>query len=473
MNYALELSLKLEKHLETLLGPNGRSGTRMSMGMESVLTVDARGTEAEDEMYLEDKALLMAVEEVHEAASKRDGFRPMAANGRSIRIGEFILLVDSDTIVPEDCLRDAAREMTECPAVAIIQHESDVMQVAHHYFENAMAYFTRRINRCISISCANGEVAPFVGHNAFLRWKSLQDAAFIDKADGREKIWSENNVSEDFDMAMRLQEKGYIIRWSTYSKGDFKEGVSLTINDELNRWQKYAYGCSELLFNPLVQWWRKGPINAQIHRFMWCNAPIHYKISMLSYMFSYYGIAASITIGIINYVLLGFQFPVDAFYLHSFEIWLATVVVFFGSGTLGYTLLEYRLGHKELAWAFLENIKWIPFFFFFFGGLSIPLSIAILAHLFSYNITWGATVKEVERSNFFKEVPMIARRFWFSLTASIIILAGMIIASTSLVPEAWRVDGSAWAVILPLAISGGCHILFPIVLNPWLMIFSY
>jgi hypothetical protein len=62
----------------------------------------------------------------------------------------------------------------------------DVMQVAHHYFENAMAYFTKRINRCISIStyfevlavddtdhvntmdlaCANGEVAPFVGHNA-------------------------------------------------------------------------------------------------------------------------------------------------------------------------------------------------------------------------------------------------------------------------------------------------------------------
>jgi hypothetical protein len=52
------------------------------------------------------------------------------------------------------------------------------------------------------------------------------------------------------------------------------------------------------------------------------------------------GIAASITIGIINYVLLGFQFPVDAFYMHSFEIWLATTVVFFGGGNVGYTLLE-------------------------------------------------------------------------------------------------------------------------------------
>jgi Glycosyl transferase family group 2 len=82
----------------------------------------------------------------------------------------------------------------------------DVMQVAHHYFENGIAHFTRRINKCISMACANGEVAPFVGHNAFLRWSALQDAAFNDPGDNnRKKIWSETNVSEDFDMALRLQ----------------------------------------------------------------------------------------------------------------------------------------------------------------------------------------------------------------------------------------------------------------------------
>ena len=32
------------------------------------------------------------------------------------------------------------------------------------------------------------------------------------------------------------------MRWATYSEGGFKEGVSLTVDDELNRWQKYAYG---------------------------------------------------------------------------------------------------------------------------------------------------------------------------------------------------------------------------------------
>jgi len=55
------------------------------------------------------------------------------------------------------------------------------------------------------MGCANGEVAPFVGHNAFLKWSAIQDAAFVDPADGITKIWSETNVSEDFDMALRLQ----------------------------------------------------------------------------------------------------------------------------------------------------------------------------------------------------------------------------------------------------------------------------
>ena len=55
------------------------------------------------------------------------------------------------------------------------------------------------------MACANGEVALFVGHNAFLRWLALQDVQFVDPDDGVSKIWSEDNVSEDFNMALRLQ----------------------------------------------------------------------------------------------------------------------------------------------------------------------------------------------------------------------------------------------------------------------------
>ncbi|KAI0728334.1 glycosyl transferase family group 2-domain-containing protein [Fomitopsis betulina] len=455
MNYGLALSLKLEKHLLALEEEAAERSADYVEGEES----------------LEDRAMNLAVEEIYEESGRR--WRPWACNGKSLRVGEIILIVDSDTIVPEDCLRDAARELYECPEVAIIQHESDVMQVAHHYFENGIAHFTRRINKCISMGCAGGEVAPFVGHNAFLRWSALQDAAFVDPDDGVKKIWSEANVSEDFDMALRLQLKGYIIRWSTYSEGGFKEGVSLTCDDELNRWQKYAYGCNELIFNPLVDWWHMAPITKQLRIFVWSAAPVHYKISMLAYMFSYYGLAGAAILSTLNYLLLGWGLPVDGFYLHSFEIWLACTVVFPGAGNVGFTLLEYRLGQRSILDSLVENLTWVPFFFFFFGGLSIHLSQALLAHLFSYNIQWGATKKEVERSNFWLEVPKILKRFWIALVICTLLIAMMIVLATPVIPVGWQIQAWDWAVILPLAVTAGCHLLYPIVLNPWFMIFSY
>jgi cellulose synthase/poly-beta-1,6-N-acetylglucosamine synthase-like glycosyltransferase len=466
MNFGLDVCLKLEACLKTLV-------ERETQG-SSTSSASSTGGElrVKDERSLEERALEMALEMVYEESGNK--VKGWAANAKSLRIGEIILICDSDTIVPEDCFRDAARELAECPEVAIIQHESDVMQVSFNFFENGIAHFTRRINKCISMACANGEVAPFVGHNAFLRWSAIQDAAFIDVADNKRKMWSEANVSEDFDMALRLQMRGYIIRWASYSNGGFKEGVSLTVDDELNRWQKYSYGCNELIFNPLIRWWRLGPITKQLRIFLWSDAPVHYKISMMAYMFSYYGIAVSAALSVVNYLILGFALDIDGYYMHSFEIFLACTVVFPGAGNFAVTLLEYRLGQRDLISAALENITWIPFFFFFFGGLSIHLSTALLAHLFSYDITWGATKKEVERSNFFIEVPRIWKRFWPVLTLCTACAVGMVILSLeSVVGSGWAIYGWEWAVILPLAVVLGSHILFPIVLNPWLMIFSY
>ena len=41
-------------------------------------------------------------------------------------------------------------------------------------------------------------------------------------------------------------------------------------------------GCNEIIFNPLIKWWRYGPISRQLRTFVWSNAPIHYKIGMMS-----------------------------------------------------------------------------------------------------------------------------------------------------------------------------------------------
>jgi len=42
-----------------------------------------------------------------------------------------------------------------------------------------------------------------------------------------------------------------------------------------------------------------------------------------------------------------------------------------------------------------------------------------------------------------------------------------------MIPAEWKIPYTVWSVIVPLAIVVGSHILYPIVLNPYLMVFSY
>lgn len=130
--------------------------------------------------------------------------------------------------------------MELCPEVGILQFSSGVMQVVQTYFENGITFFTNLIYTAIKYGVSNGDVAPFVGHNAILRWSAVQDIAFMDK-DNVEHFWSESHVSEDFDIALRMQVNGFIVRLAVWAGEGFKEGVSLTVYDELARWEKYAY----------------------------------------------------------------------------------------------------------------------------------------------------------------------------------------------------------------------------------------
>lgn len=123
------------------------------------------------------------------------------------------------------------------PEVAIVQHSTGVMQVVQDYFENGITFFTNMVYTAIRFSIGSGEVAPFVGHNAFIRWAAVQDVGVVEE-DGFIAYWSESHVSEDFDIALRMQIKGSTVRVASYHGDGFKEGVSLTIYDEIARWQK-------------------------------------------------------------------------------------------------------------------------------------------------------------------------------------------------------------------------------------------
>ena len=275
-------------------------------------------------------------------------------------------------------------------AVAIIQFSSGVMNVTTSFFEQGITFFTNLVYTAIQFAVANGDVAPFVGHNAILRWSALQDIAY--QEEGTEKWWAETTVSEDFDMALRLQSKGYDLRFSTYFGRGFEEGVSLTVYDELARWEKYAYGCSELIFQPFQYWFTRGPVTPLFRRFFFSNMPVMAKITIMSYIGTYYAIASSWILTTANYFLIGwFNGYLDHYYVDSFKIFFSIVVVFQALGIVSLAVLRYRVEGRSLIGAFFENLKWLPLLTIFLGGISLHVCQAICCHMCSIDMSWGAT----------------------------------------------------------------------------------
>lgn len=106
MNYSLMISNQIEEKLQAVQRHQGWSIVEEALAYEQALT---------------------QVLEEQEGRAWADG---------NVRIGDYILIIDSDTRVPKDCLLDAVSEMESSPEVAILQFTSGVMQVTTSFFEN-------------------------------------------------------------------------------------------------------------------------------------------------------------------------------------------------------------------------------------------------------------------------------------------------------------------------------------------------
>jgi hypothetical protein len=291
--------------------------------------------------------------------------------------------------------------------------------------------------------------------------------------DNYEKFWSESHVSEDFDMSLRLQVNGYIIRLAAWAGDGFKEGVSLTVYDELARWEKYAYGCNELLFYPIRLWPVRGPFTPLFRKFLFSNIRFTSKVTIISYIGTYYAIGAAWIMTSANYFAIGwFNGYLEQYYVDSWKVWFSIIIVFNGLGNIALAVMRYRIGERSLLQALFENFKWTFMLAIFLGGLSLHVSQALLAHMFEIDMTWGATAKEAEFSNFFIEVPKVLKKFKFSIAFAVISIAGMVImAYAQFVPYDWRITD--FVAILPMATVSASHLLLPLALNPALMTFSW
>jgi hypothetical protein len=106
---------------------NMNYGMSVSRRVEEKLDEVSRGEDWDDSKELEVyKSALQAVLEEDEGRTMAEG---------NIRIGDYILLIDCDTRVPEDCFLNGVSEMEQAPQVAIIQFTSGVLNVTTSFFE--------------------------------------------------------------------------------------------------------------------------------------------------------------------------------------------------------------------------------------------------------------------------------------------------------------------------------------------------
>lgn len=172
-------------------------------------------------------------------------------------------------------------------------------------------------------------------------------------------------------------------------------------------------------------------------------------------------------------VLERYAFPISASlqtWLTVYPVLLSLIVVFSLLGNVTLAIIRSRLSEKSLWSALVENFKWMPMMAIFFGGVSFHLSLALLSHMFSIKMEWGATAKEKVDSNFFKEIPKIFKSFKWMYAILIPLIGGMIYLG-NFAPRGWEIKEVS--AVVPMAVTLSLHALLPLLLNPSLMIFNY
>ncbi|KAJ9474297.1 Glyco_trans_2-like domain-containing protein [Pseudozyma hubeiensis] len=451
LNFTYTLSLRLEKVIGEVTAARQQSRPAAQHNDES-----ASLSQIEDE---EESIYAEALQRVLDESNGR------AWAAGNIRMGDYILLIDSDTRVPENCLMQAAAEMERSPDVGALQHCSGITYVQHHYFERLLGYFVGVFtNFTISWVCSNGAMAPLMGHNVFLRWTALQQVADKKLLQEERQIFSSQHVSEDYELAMRLQMAGYCVRWATYSNQEFREGVSLNPSDEKARWQKYAFGACEILFNPFVRWY-KGPFTGLFWRFMWSrNVHTAGKLGMLSYLFSYFALGISLPLTVTMAVVQGLFWPtLDTSFRPVFDTWIAVIVVFNLAGAIGLLTVRARAGHSTLLRSLWEGFEHLPAIVVFFSGITYHVAASILAFFFSVRMSWQATSKDFQQTS----IREVVRRFWHCYLTMGLLLALTIVGISPLVPAGWRIE--TFTILFPVFLAITMHFLFPILLDPGIL----
>ncbi|VBB18155.1 hypothetical protein YASMINEVIRUS_618 [Yasminevirus sp. GU-2018] len=387
-----------------------------------------------------------------------------------IKVGKYILLLDSDSKIPNDIFDKVLREMKICQEVGAIQCLTVPMYVQHDYWEYGIGRFTDHIYRqAFTLSTSSGNPAPLVGHNLFIRTSALKKVSWRDETTRKRYFWSEEHVSEDFDFSMRLQAEGFVTRYITYCGEGFMEGVSLDVLEEISRLKKYSYGTSEIMFNPIRYWLSKGIFGNVFKRYIFSkNISLSAKYNILAYMGTYYAMAFGPILSLINF----FAYR-DGLWKYlivpSIDVLISVSIVFGILLPISTIIVEIKIHRKlkELPLVIAEEILTGIFLTVFFSGIGFHLLSSILSHLFGVNMTWSFTQKDISNRSWLDEF------IHTILSLKIMFLTGFFTLGMILMFYFFPIDYvqiSDPRAYAPLLVTCCAHILQPLLLNPKLML---
>ena len=160
------------------------------------------------------------------------------------RTHEIILLLDKDSGVTPGIIEAVTPEFALDDKLAYVQCATNAINLRENYYSRATGHQTNELFHFTwPCRALQGFFVPLVGHNVFVSKTILEKC-------GR---WSENKVSEDFDMAIRVYGMGYHGKYAKIPGLEFTEYTSTTFQEETGKQRRYSYGLFEMIFDGTVR----------------------------------------------------------------------------------------------------------------------------------------------------------------------------------------------------------------------------
>lgn len=316
---------------------------------------------------------------------------------------ELVVLVDADSTVPLKVC-EFSRLFAMDPLLAYTQHETkpQLSSGSPSLFERAIGLFTEDLFEvAFPLVTRGGDICPLIGHNVLLRTSALLE-------------WAEDRVSEDFAQCLGLHAQGFHGAFVAAAEADycFSEMVSLCFRDECAKYCKFAFGASEIMWNPIPEWrLKKSLLTPGIKTFVRARTvPWTSKLGILAYMSTYFTLACVVP-GLPTLLLLARWSPrvAQAVFPALAQVFLVSTLVFGLVSPAATWFLRFKTAGR--ARPIQDQMFLALVMMCLLSSSVIPIFKGVTGHLAARrSMNWGSTPKELNRMTRFNLLHAILRQ---------------------------------------------------------------